>query len=114
MATLNFPVTSTIGTIYSYGTQSWTWDGRAWRISTLSALPTLATGYTGSAGITTTTTTAAVTNIVGTVSTYTAIPGYANLDYTGAINDAYTTDSGDLYVWKGATVVEQRPQLNTW
>ena len=57
-------------------------------------------GYTGSVGISFT----AVTNIVGTTSTYTLIPGYTNLDYTGAINDAYTTDTGDLYVWKGSTL----------
>ena len=58
-------------------------------------------GYTGSAG--------SVTNIVGTTSTYTLIPGYTNIDYTGAINDGYTTSNGDLYVWKGSLVAGVTP-----
>lgn len=46
MPNINFPVTSTTGTTYTFGDRTWTWNGRAWQaISTT-------VGYVGSMGIT--------------------------------------------------------------
>ena len=108
MVTINFPITSTTGTTYTFGDRTWTWNGRAWQaISTTvgytgSAGSTGSIGYTGSRGIdgVTTTTTIAAT-IVGTTSTTAGIPGYSTRIYTGSLNDGYTLPNGDLYIWKG-------------
>ena len=41
---LNFPTTSTTGTVYTEGNRSWTWNGRFWQASSTTV------GYTGSTG----------------------------------------------------------------
>jgi len=56
------------------------------------------TGYTGSVGPQ-----GASVNILGSTSTFTALPGYPS-SYVGARGDAYvTSDTGNLWIWSGSS-----------
>ncbi len=79
---ISFPLTPTIGQVYTYSGRSWTWDGRGW-------FPGVATGATGATGIT------------GNLGPVGATGVQANLDaVTGnilpAANVTYDLGSGDF------------------
>lgn len=47
---ISFPLTPTIGQVYSFGNKSWTWDGTGWAVNTLISLTTATNLNGGAAG----------------------------------------------------------------